>query len=105
VPRFSPPTLERFFDNRLIIAWKISQPVGISPLNNLVFRVNWLGQLVFIPNQEPEVVIPKLADGNEILISWVVQIPEVKTEVDLSVHHETFTEKYHLIIDPNKLPP
>ncbi|MFW9855361.1 MAG: hypothetical protein ACFFFG_09870 [Candidatus Thorarchaeota archaeon] len=103
MPRFSPPTLERFFDNRLIVVWVIRQPLEFAPLKDLEFRIH--GDLEFAPNQESVIALPDLGDGNEFLVNWVVRIPETKTEVELSVHHESFTEKFNLIIDPHNLPP
>ncbi|MFW9778921.1 MAG: hypothetical protein ACFFE8_08710 [Candidatus Heimdallarchaeota archaeon] len=103
MPRFSPPTLERFFDNRLIIVWVIKQPLGTPPLRDLEFRIH--GDLEFTPNQENVVVLPSTGDGNEFLVNWVVRIPETKTEVELSVHHGSFMEKFNLVIDPHNLPP
>ena len=77
--------------------------MGLSPLKNLVFRIYEHHPLEFVPNQEREIVIPELSDGNEILISWVVRIPVIKTEITLKVHHKAFSEEYHLVLDPQSL--
>ncbi|MFX0015132.1 MAG: hypothetical protein ACFFB2_10045 [Promethearchaeota archaeon] len=96
---FSLPEVKDFFDNRLIISWNITQPPHLPPLKNLIIQISSSPQLTFDPLQDPRLEITEL-DGNDLIINWVIQRPEARTEVTISIQSKTLFEEYTLIICP-----
>ncbi|MHA2327909.1 MAG: hypothetical protein ACXACR_05260 [Candidatus Hodarchaeales archaeon] len=96
---FTPPEVEDFFDNRLIISWKISQPLGIPELKNLTCRISGIPSLIFDPLQSSTLEIPEL-NNNLIIINWIIRNPSTKTKITITVQNEHFFEEQNLVIKP-----
>ncbi|UCE12438.1 MAG: hypothetical protein JSV04_09595 [Candidatus Heimdallarchaeota archaeon] len=98
---FLPPESDDFYDERLIISWKLIQPPHLSNLKNITIRISGNPPLKFSPLQAPELQIPALND-NEVIVNWIIQKPVVKTEVILSIHCDIISEEYSLFINLEK---
>ena len=98
MPYFSSPTASDFYDDRILISWKITQPSNLPPLKNLVFKIKSEPKVTFIPLQSDLISLPEL-DNNKIIINWVIQKPTQPTKVDLSVECDSTTENHQIIIN------
>lgn len=98
---FLPPETNEFFDERLIISWKLVQPPHLSTLKDIKIRISGNPPLEFSPLQNPELQIPALND-NEVIVNWIIQKPLLKTEIVLCIHCDIISEEHTLFIDPEK---
>lgn len=96
---FSPPQVSDFYDDRLIISWKISQPENYPPLRNLLFTIVGKPNLIFEPQQKSTVEIPSL-DGNEIILNWVFLKPLEDTEISLTISTTALEETQKIRVSP-----
>ncbi len=96
---FPPPQVSDFFDNRLLVSWKISQPENHPPLQDIHFTIVGKPELVFEPNQRSTIEIPAL-DGNEVILNWVFIKPTVITEISLTIIASTIEETQKILVTP-----
>jgi len=96
---FPLPEVNNFFDERCIISWNLTQPLDLPPLKNLLIQISGKPQLIFEPLQDPKLKIAELAD-NDLIINWVIQRPNTKTEITLTIQNDIISEEYNLILNP-----
>ncbi|MFX1284360.1 MAG: hypothetical protein ACFFB5_11930 [Promethearchaeota archaeon] len=96
---FPSPEITDFFDNRLLISWKITQPPHLPSLKNLSIQISSSPPLIFDPLQDPQLEIDEV-NNNELIVNWVIQRPLIKTEVTLSIQSRIISEEHNLIINP-----
>jgi len=97
---FPVPDVKKFFDDRLIISWKINQPQEHFDLENLIIQISGNPPLNFDPLQDSKIVIPKL-DGSNLIVNWVFRKPTMNTEILLELKSFQIYEKYLLNISPD----
>ncbi len=95
---FQNPEFEDFYDDRIIVSWKISQPSTLPSLKNLTFKIIGLPNIEFDPLQEPSIEIPEL-NSNDFILNWIIRKPSCNTKIILSVQNELVSEEYHLNIN------
>jgi hypothetical protein len=96
---FPSPEISDFFDNRMLISWKISQPKNYPPLENINFTIAGEPNLIFEPPQKPMIEIEAL-NGNEIIINWVIIKPKAFTEITLKLESPTIKETQTIVVNP-----
>ncbi|UCG02297.1 MAG: hypothetical protein JSW11_22245 [Candidatus Heimdallarchaeota archaeon] len=100
---FPLPEINDFFDERLIISWKLTQPLHLPPLKNILIEISADPQLIFDPLQDPKLNIAEL-NNSDYIINWVIRKPKTKTEVTLSIQNDIISEKHCLHINPKTFP-
>ena len=96
---FPLPEISDFFDGRLLISWKISQPTNYPSLESISFKIAGNPELVFEPPQRPKIEITSL-NGNEIIINWVILKPTASTEITLKLESSTIKETQTIMVNP-----
>ncbi len=99
---FSSPTASEFYDNRILISWRITQPPNLPPLKNLIFKIEAEPEIRFIPLQSNSISLPEL-ENNKLLINWVIEKPTQPIKVKLSLQCDSVTERHQLMLN-NSLP-
>ncbi len=97
---FPTPEVKDFYDNRLIISWKINQPSNLPELSKIIIQISGNPPLKFEPLQDSKIEIPKL-NGNELIINWVFRKPSMNTEILLEIKNSDIYEKHLLFISPD----
>ncbi len=96
---FPPPEASKFYDNRILISWEISQPKNCESLRELKFTISGNPELVFEPDQNPVIELPTL-EGNTVILNWVIKQPEILTKVHLSMTSSTLKESQKITVTP-----
>ena len=96
---FPSPEISDFYDNRMLISWKISQPENYPPLESIHFTIVGKPELVFEPLQRPAIEITAL-NGNEIIVNWVISKPKTSTEITLKLESTTIKETQTIVVNP-----
>ncbi|MHA1993334.1 MAG: hypothetical protein ACW97Z_02215 [Candidatus Hodarchaeales archaeon] len=96
---FPPPETSKFYDNRVLISWEISQPKNCGVLRQLKFEISGTPNLVFEPEQNPIIELPTL-EGNIVILNWVIKQPEVTTKISLSMESSTIKETQKITLTP-----
>jgi hypothetical protein len=96
---FQEPEVRDFFDNRIVISWKIFQPKDLPPLKDIQFMINSEPELIFEPNQSSVIEIPALED-NKVIINWVIAKPQEKTKIRLSLTCSLIEETQKIVFIP-----
>lgn len=100
MPLFRSPEVAEFYDDRLIISWKINQPSHITELSKLLIQITGNPPLNFDPFQDSKIEIPKF-NGNDLIINWVFRKPSRNTEILLEIRNHNIYEKHILVINPD----
>ena len=96
---FSPPETSKFYDNRILISWEISQPKNCALLRELKFTISGDPELVFEPDQKPIIELPSL-EGNTVILNWVIKQPSVSTKIQLLMESSTIKETQNITLTP-----
>ena len=96
---FHPPEASKFYDNRILISWEISQPKNCEPLREMKFEISGVPNLLFEPEQNPIIELPTL-EGNTVILNWVIKSPEVTTEICLTMSSSTLRETQKITLTP-----
>ena len=96
---FNKAEFAEFYDNRLIISWKISQPADLPPLKKMVFTITGKPDLIFEPNQSSVIELPEL-ENNNIILNWVISKPDEKTELALTLSCPVIEESQKFVFNP-----
>ncbi|MHA1977523.1 MAG: hypothetical protein ACW98F_15665 [Candidatus Hodarchaeales archaeon] len=96
---FHPPEASKFYDNRVLISWTISQPKNCVPLRELQITISGEPKLIFEPDQTPTIELPSL-EGNTVILNWVIKQPEASTEIHLSMESSTIKETQSITLTP-----
>ncbi len=95
---FPSPEFSKFFDNRILVSWEISQPKNHQPLKKIQFKISGEPDLEFEPDQAPIIELPLIED-NEIIINWIIKKPIETTEVILSIVTSEIKETHRLTLN------
>ncbi|MHA1974718.1 MAG: hypothetical protein ACTSW1_17105 [Candidatus Hodarchaeales archaeon] len=98
---FEPPTIENFFNGRLIISWKILTPPKKFHLKNILIRISGEPSLEFNPPQDSQIRLP-LIDSSEVYVNWVINKPERYTLIKLNFSSDELSEEHIVQFNPDK---
>ncbi len=96
---FPPPEASKFYDDRILISWEISQPKNCDLLRELKFEIYGKPKLIFDPDQSPIIELPTL-EGNTVILNWVIKQPEKSTDIHLSMESSTIKETQKITLTP-----
>ncbi len=96
---FPSPEVSKFYDNRILISWEISQPKNCDPLREIKFEISGIPKLIFEPEQNPIIELPTL-EGNTVILNWVIKSPKVTTELCLTMRSSTLRETQKITLTP-----
>jgi hypothetical protein len=96
---FPSPEASKFYDNRVLISWEISQPKNCEPLQDMRFEITGTPKLIFEPDQNPIIELSTL-EGNTVILNWVIKPPKVTTEICLTMSSSTLRETQKISLTP-----
>jgi len=96
---FPSPEISKFYDDRLLISWEISQPKNCGILRQLRFEISGTPDLIFEPDQSPIIELP-LLESNTVILNWVIKQPEESTKISLSMESSTIKETQKITLTP-----
>ena len=96
---FPPPESSKFYDDRVLISWEISQPKNCVILRELKFTISGKPKLVFEPDQSSIIELASL-DGSTVILNCVIKQPEASTEIQLVMESTTIKETQIITLTP-----